>query len=699
MQLPQDSNNTGIMTNNNNTGIMTNATANANANANDHANYYDDDGFSGYLETTNNPGWPLLVATLGYCLSIYFVCWVWIMKKRRVDRAMTSSSSASSTSLPKQRRSNPTEKDIKDVAKLTSYVAFGNKDHLHAAPPSDEMKTKRTDRPGGAGHHKYFGIRRRRKASAFDEDSVLTFENYFGGKNILKKGNKQGKDPLKVSVTFDDDVLCRAGCSDYDPMEEMENVEEMMNLDENMKEIHRLAGPWIFGSIVGQLADIATITLIAFYIGNDSMIAYITIEFLLSVLQLLSYGVYDACYKLANIAISSGNEDRAGKIAKVSICLSILTSLPALIVSIFWMKDLLLLFGYGQFVCHIGPKYAIMSSLMSLMDSSSSIISALVDLNGGANFNSVYDFWDSVINLVLTFVAVAFLQQSLFGLGILWLVIDVASAVVYVCTVGRKGFLKPFFEDTRSHFSFLQSRASLTLLSLILQTSLPHTLAGVASDLEFRVLSVMAAELGAAEAATWILLSYVWSSMECGLDSFSSAAATQVNSLLTKGDIVTARRASRKARAFALLYGTSVALIVYATKDPIANVLTSDYTLQSMLVDCITFACVGAPFAAIGGMSEEMNKEQGRYRTSMAISWCCSLMVTIPVATVMTFGFRCSVAAIVSAVVMGSTTDGMLQTVLLVYSNFHSASNSLQEHANDDLSTVDDAVQLYEGVV
>ena len=28
---------------------MTNATANANANANDHANYYDDDGFSGYL--------------------------------------------------------------------------------------------------------------------------------------------------------------------------------------------------------------------------------------------------------------------------------------------------------------------------------------------------------------------------------------------------------------------------------------------------------------------------------------------------------------------------------------------------------------------------------------------------------------------------------------------------------------------------
>ena len=684
---------------------MTNATANANANANayanayayDHVNYYDDDGFSGYLETTNNLGWPLLVATLGYCLTIYFVCWVWIMKKRRVDRAVASSSSASSTSLPKQRRSNPTEKDIKDVAKLTSYVAFANKDHLRAAPPSDEMKTvhvKRTDRPGGAGHQKYFGIGRRRKASAYDEDSVLTFAYYFGGKTILKKGNKLGKGPLKLSVTFDEDLKDGLSCiSDYDPMEEMESVEEMMNLDESMKEIHKLAGPWIFGSIVGELADVTTVALIAFYIGNDSMIAYITIELLLSMLQLLSYGVYDACYKLANIAISSENEGRAGEIAKVSICLSILTSLPALIVSIFWMEDPLLLFGYGRFICDVGPKYAIMSSLMSLMDSSSSIISALVDLNGGANFNSVYDFWDSIISLVLTFVAVAFLQQSLFGLGILWLVIEVASAVVYVCTLGRQGFLKPFFEGTRSHFSFLQSKSSLTLLSLILHTSLPHIMAGVASDLEFRVLSFMAAELGAAEAATWILLCYIWSFMECGLNSFASAAATQVNSLLTKGEIVSARRASRKARAFALLYGTSVALIVYAAKDLIADVLTSDYTLQSMLVDCITFACVGVPFTAVGGMSEEMNKEQGRYRTSMAISWCCSLMLTIPVAAIMTYGFRCSVTAVVSAVVMGSTTDGMLQTVLLVYSNFHSASNSLQEHANDDLSVVDDAVQ------
>ena len=59
----------------------------------------------------------------------------------------------------------------------------------------------------------------------------------------------------------------------------------------------------------------------------------------------------------------------------------------------------------------------------------------------------------------------------------------------------------------------------------------------------------------------------------------------------------------------------------------------------------------------------------------------------------MTYGLRFSVVGVVSAVVMGSTTDGMLQTILLVYSNFHSASNSLQQQAyDDDESTVNEAV-------
>lgn len=687
-------------------------------NANDHDNYYDDDGFSGYLESTTNPGWSLIVATLGYCLLIYFFSWVWIMKKRRVDRAMTSSSSSESS--PRRRGSNPTKKDFKRVANLSSLVALGNGGRLHAASSDvpkdgtnqkkmplvtkDQRKTEQqTDRPGGAGHKKIFGIGRRRKASAFDEESLLTFENYvLPGRFMRKKRDDKERAPPK-SVTFDEDVkdgqscaisrgLAAYGCSDYDPMEEIGDAKEMMFLDEPMVEIHRLAGPWIFGSIIGQLADIATVALIAFYIGNDSMIAYITIEFLLSMMQLLSYGIYDACYKLANIAISSGDEDRAGKIAKVSICLSILTSLPALFVSIFCMEDILLFFGYGKFIRHVGPMYATFSSIDSLVGSISSIVSALVDLSDGANFNAVFDFWDSIISLSLTFLAAAYLQLSLIGLGILWLVSSSLSTMLYIYEVNRREILKPFFEGTRP-LAFLQSRGSIKLAASILHAALPLTFIGIASDLEFRVISFMVSDLGAAEAATWILLSYVWGFMETGFDSFASAAATQVNSLLAKEEIVAARRTSRKSRAFALLYGISVAVIVYSSKDLIANLLTSDYTLQSMLVDGITFACVGVPFTALGGISEEMNHEQGRYRTSMAIFWCCSLLVTLPAAVVMTYGLRFSIVGVVSAVVMGSTTDGMLQTILLVYSNFHSASNSLQQQAiNDDESAVDEAV-------
>jgi len=223
-----------------------------NANDHDHDNYNDDDGFSGTLQTVINPGLPLGLATFGYCVFIYFVSWVWIMKKRRVDRAISPSSSSSS---PKQRRrSNPTEDDIKDVVKLSSYVAYGNKDYKHASPsdgkPSvlgkavqkarakqkeKEGSDKQTDRRGGAGHKKIFGVGGRRKASAYDAKSVLTFKNLMAPCFMRTK-------PRKIT----DGQSCAAayGCSDYDPMEEIGDTYEMMFLDESMSEIHRLAGPW-----------------------------------------------------------------------------------------------------------------------------------------------------------------------------------------------------------------------------------------------------------------------------------------------------------------------------------------------------------------------------------------------------------------------------------------------------------------------
>ena len=425
-------------------------------------------------------------------------------------------------------------------------------------------------------------------------------------------------------------------------------------------------------------------SLIALYIGNDSMITYITVEFVLSMLQLISYGFYEACYKLANLAISSDDEKRAGRIAQVSAYLSLIACAPAFIVSIFWMEDILMFFGHGRYMRSIGASYAVLSSLMSLFDAYSSMYSALVDLNDGAHFNAVFDFYDSIVGLSLTLVAVALLDMNLISLGVIWLVYHVLVTIFYFVRIRRRGFLEPFFDDTEP----LKSKKGLKLASSICHAALPLTAIGMVTDLEYRVISIMAKHIGAAEAATWILLMHVWSFIECWFESFASASGKEVNALLIRGDIVAARRTSRKARAFAFFYGAFIALAVFVASHPIARLVTSDYTLQGMLAEAIEFACICVPFTAIGSISEEINKEQGRYRSSMAISWGCSFLLTLPLSAFMNYGLNFGIPGVVTGVVIGSTTDGMLQTVLLVYSNFEAASSTLQEHASDDLTTV-----------
>ena len=233
----------------------------------------DDDGFTLYQATANDPGWPLMVVTLGYCLFVYFVAWFWVMKKRKVDRAnasqITSTSTASaSSSSQRLKNANPTRKDIQDVESLSAVIAFGNKDHEksqkgenkipRANKPAEvivaptirrEMKSNRKNRE----QNRFW---RRPKESAADEDeSVLTFGSFFGGGRDKARKRNQSKDRNVATgcnenwEDKEDEVARRKATygrsdSDYHPMEEIDDVEEMMFLDEPMTEIHRISGPW-----------------------------------------------------------------------------------------------------------------------------------------------------------------------------------------------------------------------------------------------------------------------------------------------------------------------------------------------------------------------------------------------------------------------------------------------------------------------
>ena len=223
-----------------------------------------DDGFAVYQANTTDPGWPLMAGTLGYCAFVYFVAWVWIMKKRRVDRAnastsmstVSNSSGGSSSSSERIRNANPTKKDIQDVESLSAVVALDNSGSETSSQEKRSTKKKRLTEGDTRRKAKRKGStkqQRRKKASAFDDESVLTFSSFFGGG---QGSAKRGKSPSNLAIHSSeesegrqDGIAKRKAAygrsdSDYQPMEEIEDVEDMMFLDEPMKEIHRLSGPW-----------------------------------------------------------------------------------------------------------------------------------------------------------------------------------------------------------------------------------------------------------------------------------------------------------------------------------------------------------------------------------------------------------------------------------------------------------------------
>ena len=79
----------------------------------------------------------------------------------------------------------------------------------------------------------------------------------------------------------------------------------LCNLVNEMMTIHKLAAPWLFTSLVSSGHEITVIFLISYYVGEDDAIAYAVVEFYLYMFHLISYGISDAFYRNANVAIAA----------------------------------------------------------------------------------------------------------------------------------------------------------------------------------------------------------------------------------------------------------------------------------------------------------------------------------------------------------------------------------------------------------
>ena len=186
-------------------------------------------------------------------------------------------------------------------------------------------------------------------------------------------------------------------------------------------------------------------------------------------------------------------------------------------------------------------------------------------------------------------------------------------------------------------------------------------------------MTIFAAYMGAAEAATWILISYVWSFAELAPESFAQAASYRVARQLSKGNIEFARAISFLCMKVGLFISVACSCILYLYGPFFVWCLSLDETLEQMLLEIIPYIVICQPFVSIGMTTMELNDALHIYKKATAIMAIVTLCLMIPFAAVMTYGFHFNIEGLAAAQCIGYTAAGVANIVIFMNADWDRA--------------------------
>lgn len=122
-------------------------------------------------------------------------------------------------------------------------------------------------------------------------------------------------------------------------------------------------------------------------------------------------------------------------------------------------------FGYDDEIVDMSRSFAITAAISQLISLSSESLYSLLEIEGYARFNAVYDFWECVVGLVVSFFFLL-MRPSLFALGVFHLILDIVSTVYFFYLTYEKNDMFDSYIDGPS--IKLESSVSIVCFSIFL---------------------------------------------------------------------------------------------------------------------------------------------------------------------------------------------------------------------------------------
>lgn len=483
--------------------------------------------------------------------------------------------------------------------------------------------------------------------------------------------NNSGKDSITSKNAFLNSLD-----SDDSTEESSKESDEEAAIENEMKEVFKLAAPWTVVSVISYSADFLLVLIISHFMGNAAMITYSNVWFIIGFFNLVSGGIYGSCYKHVNNAIADGSSHLVGEYIQISIILNTLISVPACIAAVCFMETIMAYYGYVDAVVNMSASYATVASISYILEGNLGMACTVLDIDGHAKFNAVWGLWESLGSILFSlFVIIAF-EPTLLQLGIIHVVEGIIENAVYIYVVySKKGWMDAYIGGMTSPSAIQNSAA---LISLI-KRSIPLLLDYGVQSLEWFILSLFAAHQGAAEAVVWILLSYIWAIIEVIPESYTEAVSSRVAHNLSAGNVDIAEYIA----AQSLLYGTTIAVVLSVPllifRNFIVWLISVDEVLEVMLLALLPYIAVCQPFITLGMIATSLNEALCMYHHAVKIMLAASCLVTLPAAGVMTYILGYNIEGLAAAVCMGYVTGGLWNFNMFVNADWDRAVRKNQE--------------------
>lgn len=208
---------------------------------------------------------------------------------------------------------------------------------------------------------------------------------------------------------------------------------DLAEYDHEMKRIVKLCIPFSITALLGGVVDSANVALVSQFIGTSAVAAFTLVHLVLGLTSEFLGGILASEATLCSHAVGAGNCNLAGQYVQICALIFTLLMIPNIILWIYFVDDVILLFGFSEELAQLGFEYARIYAFHQWLIGLQIAYSGLLNVIGYENFATTMVVLEGIAGVVGTALLVIFRESTLQEVALVHLSVGAVFFLLTVC--------------------------------------------------------------------------------------------------------------------------------------------------------------------------------------------------------------------------------------------------------------------------